>query len=270
MTFALDNGYTPRTFSEIMGEIRTEINSLFSTSYTEESFVGSNWYRFAYAITQEIQKNETKTSEIFLKLQEYISQTNLRIQRPSVSFPGIVDSFAANGYIAAVKKPADADAGKIFVCVDTDSAADDYAETKLAICTLLSQFIVAGLVTQGTETEAITLSNGQSFDFKYSLPSYTPVLLRLTIVTSENSLLSIPNNEDIRQSVFDNIAARYRLGWDFEPQKYMTLSETPYAASVLLEWSDDSGAHYYSSIFSAEFDDLFTFGLEDIEVLIDP
>lgn len=270
MTFALENGYTPRAFNEIIAEIRDQINSLFSTSYTEASFIGSNWYKFSYAITQEIQRNEVQASEIFLKLQEYIAQTNLKIQRPSVSFPGIVDSFAANSYIASVKKPVDGDAGKIFVCVDTDSAAEEYATTKLAICTLLSQFIVAGLVTQGTETEAITLSNGQSFDFKYSLPNYIPVLLRLTIISSENTLLSIPNNEEIRQMVFDNIAARYRLGWNFEPQKYITLSETPYAASVSLQWSDDAGVTYESGIFPAVFDDLFTFGLEDIEVLIDP
>lgn len=270
MSYAQDNGYTPDDFDTIMGEIRLGVNEQFGTTYTEGTFIGTGWYRFFYPLVQKVQEGEIKTSEIFLKLQEYISQTNQRIQRPSVSHPGLVESFESNGYTASVKAPAQADAGEISICIDTDNAAPDYATTRLAICNLIKDFVVAGMVTNGTESEDITLSNGQDFTFSFYLPNYTEIILRLTITTSDNTLLTIPSDEDIRQIVFDNIAARYRLGWDFEPERYFDFSDAPYAATILLEWSDDDGSNWYSTVSENDFQDLFTFGLEDIQVLIDP
>lgn len=270
MTFAQDNGYTPVTFNDLMGAIREAINAQFSLTYTEGTFIGTNWYKYFYVIVQKVLENETKTAEIFLKLQEYIATTNLRIQRPSVSLPGIIDSFTAYGYVASVKKPADDDAGKIYVCVDVDETADDYAETKLEIGNLLKDFVVGGMVFQGTEVESITLTNGQEFDFKYALPDRTPILLRLTLTSSNNQEVTLPGDEEIRQIVFDNINARYRLGWDFEPQRYFSQIDAPWAATILLEWSVDDGETWDDGVFAAAYDDLFTFGLEDIAVLVDP
>lgn len=269
MSFAQDAGYIAPTFSDLMNRVRLAINAEFGASYTEGTFIGSAWYKYFYGLVQEVLKNETKTAEIFLKLQEYINTTNLRIQRPSTSMPGIIDSFMARGYIASVKKPTSQDAGKVSICVNVDDAADDYADRKLEICRFIRDFIAAGMVTTGTETESLMLSNGQSFDFAYHLPNRTPVLLRLTITSSDNQDLVIPNDEEIRQRVFDNINARYRLGWDFEPQRYYTQVDAPWAATILLEWSED-GDQWTSDVFSASFDDLFTFGLEDITVLVDP
>lgn len=269
MSFAQDNGYTPLTFAVIMASIRDAINVQFGTTYTEGTFIGTNWYKYFYVLVQKILENETKTAEIFVKLQEYIATTNLRIQRPSVSLPGIIDSFTANGWVASVKKNEEVDAGTVSICVNVDDGAEDYAEKKLEICNFLKNFVAAGMVFLGTETESITLSNGQEFDFSFFLPNPTPVLLRLTITSSDNQETVIPDDEEIRQAVFDNIAARYRLGWDFEPQRYFTQVDAPWAATILLEWSDDAGANWHPEVFEAEFDDLYTFGLEDISVLVD-
>lgn len=270
MSFAQDNGYTPVTFNDLMGAIREAINVQFGTSYTEGTFIGTNWYKYFYTLVQKVLENETKTAEIFLKLQEYINTTNQQIQRPSVSLPGLIDSFSSNGYIASVKKPTALEAGQISICVDVDSGAPDYADTKLEIGNLLKDFVAAGMVFTGTETEAITLSNGQEFDFSYHLPNTTPVLLRLTIYSSNNQEVVLPSDEDVRQTVYDNINERYRLGWDFEPQRYYTQVDAPWAASILLEWSDNAGSDWNDTVFTAAFDDLFTFDLEDIEVIIDP
>lgn len=269
MSFAQDEGYVPITFETLMGQIREAINTQFGLSFTEGNFIGTNWYKYFYVLVQKVLENEVKTSEVFLKLQEYIATTNLRIQRPSVSLPGIIDSFTANGYVASVKKPEVGGAGTVSICVNVDNTAPDYATTKLEICNFLKDFIAAGMVFTGSETEAITLTNGQEFDFAYHLPDPTPVLLRLTLTSSDNQEVALPDDEEIRQIVFDNINERYRLGWNFEPQRYFTQVDAPWAATILLEWSDDAGSNYHPEVFEAAFDDLFTFDLEDIAVLVD-
>lgn len=266
MSFSQDNGYIPTSFADIMTSIRTNVNTQFSTTYTDESFVGSNWYKYSYSLAQKIHEGEIKTSEIFIKLQEYIAETNLKIQRPSVSLPGILDSFAAAGYIASVKKMVEADAGKASVCVDVDPEDDDFAATKLEIGQLLSQFYCGGVVTLGSQTQAIVLSNGQSFDFKFSPPDKTPIKLKLTLLISENTLLTIPTDIQIRDQLFAQINTRYKLGLDFEPQRYFTPDDAHWAAEVLLEYSINDGVDYVSDVFEAAFDDQYTFGIEDIAV----
>lgn len=268
MSFSQENGYTPETISQLMNQIRLNINAEFGTSYTPTSFVGTNFYKFVYSIAQKIQQNEIKTSEIFLKYQEYIQITNEKIQRPSVSYPGLLDSFASRGFVASTKKMLEADAGKIFICVDTDETDPDYPEVKAEIGLLISQFVAAGLVYQGDQVESIVLSNGQEFDFAFALPDRTPILLRMTATISDNNLLAIPDDEAIRQRIFDQINLRYRLGWNFEPQRYYNLSDAPWASNVLLEYSDDAGATWESGVFVASYIDLFTFGLDDIAVVI--
>jgi len=273
MGFAQDSGYTPDTFETIMSFVREGVNTQFGTSYTEETFVGTNWYKYAYQIVQRIQQGEVKTSEIFQKLQQYIALTNERIQRPSVSFPGLIESFDSQDFIASVKPPAEADAGKIFICVLLDDADPDYGtgnanDEKLKVATLISEYVAAGMVTMGSEVTAITLSNGQEFDFKFDLPDKTPILLRLTATKSRNQVLTVPSDEEIRQKIFENVNARYRLGWDFEPERYYGVSDALWANDVTLEWSDDAGGTWHPEVFVAAYTDLFTFELGDISVVI--
>lgn len=267
MSFSAENGYVPVSLNEILNFVRLQVNEVFGTDYSEVSFVGSNWYRFAYVVAQRMQSNEVKTSEIFQKLQQYIALTNERIQRPSVSFPGLLDAFAANDYVASIKEIDDTDAGKMFICVDVDDGAPDYDDVKLEIGGLIKDFVAAGTVTEGSEEQPITLSNGQEFTFKFALPNRIPVLLRVTIAVSENNLLLVPDDETIRQEIFDRINELYRLGLNFEPQRYYNLGHAAYAASVLFEWSDDDGSNWHDEVYDANFDDLYTFNLEDIAII---
>jgi hypothetical protein len=268
MSFSQDNGYVPRSLPSLMEEIREAINLQFNTTFTTESFVGTNWYKYFYTLAQRALENETKTAEIFEKLKQYISTTNQRIQRPTVSLPGLIDSFTSQGYTASVKRNEIGDAGTVSVCVDVDDEADDYPATRLQICNLLKDFVAAGMVFMGTEEEEITLSNGQQFDFKFFLPTYIPVLLRLNLTVSDNQIVTIPSDETVRAAVLENVRSRYRLGWDFEPQRYYTLEDAPWAATILLEWSDDDGENWNDTVHEAVFTDLFTFALEDIAVVI--
>lgn len=276
MSFSQDQGYVPVTIDQIMSSIMTNINTQFGTAYTNETFVGTNFYKYFYALAQRVQAGEVKTSEIFLKLQQYFAITNESISRPVVTNPGLIAAIeAVTGYKASVKKPIDADAGKIFICVDkhvtTGNWEDDagYAADKLAVCTIIKNSTVAGCVTQGSEVETITLTNGQSFDFKFNLPNRIPVLLRLTTTLSVNNQVLVGDPDDTKAKLLANIAARYRLGKDFEPERYFSVDDAPWASSVLLEWSDDAGANYHSTVYTAAYNDLFEVSLANTSLVED-
>ena len=130
MGFSKEAGYVPLTVAEIMNAVMNGVNDQFGTTYTAETFVGSNFYKYFYALAQELQANEVKTSEIFLKLQDYFEDTNDRILRPNTTAPGIVDYFEEAGYLVSVKPPIEAEAGEVHICVDVDDSAPDYAATK--------------------------------------------------------------------------------------------------------------------------------------------
>ncbi len=391
MGYAQDSGYTPTDINTIMTSIMQNINTQFqlSPAYTMETFVGTNAYKYFYALAQELQENEVKTSEIFQKLQAYFDLINARISRPVVTSPGIVEKLETAGYVASVKPMIDADAGKVHICIDANdgvhaeglititsyanlvSGTDDvvtvagqsftaqagaatpgdatfqaatsnkataaslatqinahasintlvkaraagplveiialhggtagnaytlgytdndtnvgatksgttlsggetnadYATIKAALCLLISQITVGGSVTQGTETESIVLSNGQAFDYKYYIPNLLKVHLRLTVTLSENNQVVVGSPDEIKQLLLDNINARYRLGRNFEPQRYYSIVDAPWAASVLLEYSFnydsdyEADATWSSSIYDADYRDLFDVKLENI------
>lgn len=269
-TFSKENGYVPSTFAALMDKIRIGVNEKFGYDYTAETFIGSNWYKYAYVIAQRGLENDNKAAEIFAKLRMYIALTNEAIQRPSVSLPGLIDSFEDRGFLVSVKKNELIDAGTISIAVDLDNTAPDYAAKKIQVATLIKEFTVGGMVSKGTEVTSLTISNGQQFDFKYYLPDRKPILLRVTLTPSDNVIIAIPNDEAIRQVVFDNLNSRYRMGWDFEPQRYFTFSDAPWAATILLQYSFDAGATWLSTVYEADFDDLLEYDLEDIQVVINP
>lgn len=265
MSFASETGYLPNTVEQLMELVRIGVNEQFGTDYDADTFLGTNFYKYFYALIQRLQAMEVKTSEIVLRMQQYFDVTNELITRPNTTHPGLIDYLAAAGYQASTKPPADADAGKAFVCVNVDETDDDYAATKLAICTLISKCVVAGVISQGTEVETITLSNNQSFDFKYNLPTKTPIDLKLTITLSDNNSYTIESDIVVAQRLFDNINARYKMGLDFEPMRYFSILDAPWASQILLEY--DTGSGFVSTVFDADYDDLLTFAVGDITVV---
>lgn len=389
MSFSSGAGYIPTPIDDMMDVIRQNINTQFSTSYTVDTFLGTNFYKYFYALIQKLQENEVKTSEIFLRMQEYFNITNELIQRPNTTHPGIYDYFHSKGYFVSTKPPEDADAGKAFICVDlednhsrgkvtitnfanlvsgTDDSVtigatvftaqagsatlgtgtfqsvtsnsvtavslaaqinahatagalvealaigavvwiralaggsagnsialaytdhdsnvgatvsgatltggraletgeQDYDVVKMLVAAIVKDCVVAGVISQGSEVETLTLTNNQSFDFKFNLPRKIPILLRLTTTLSENNQFSIGSPDDTKLLLFNNINARYRLGKNFEPQRYFSVVDAPWAAMVELEWSSDNGSNYFDTIFDAEYDEIFTFELTDIEIV---
>lgn len=268
MSFSQANGYTPDTVAEIMNEVRLGVNAQFGTTYSVATFLGTNWYKYFYSLVQRLQLEEIKTGEIFLKLQQYILTTNERIQRPSVSFEGLVQSFKSINFDVSVKPMIVADAGQISLAVDILVTDPNFATKKLAICTNIKNFVAAGLVSQGAQVENITISNGQNFDFKFDLSIRTPILLRLTITVSDNNLLTVPDDITIRARLKTKIDTLYRMGLDFEPQRYWNTTDAPWASVILLEYSINNAVTWISTTFQAGYRDRYTFGFGDIEIII--
>jgi hypothetical protein len=265
MSYSNLNGYSAASIETIMTAIMTEINTQFGTTYTYETFVGTNFYKYFYALVQRAQENEVKTSEIFVHLQQYFAITNESIQRPVGTSPGVIEALEREGYIAAVKPMIDADAGKIHICVDLDDADPDYADDKLAVCEIIKDSISAGVVSQGTEVENIVLTNGQAFDFKYNLPTLIPCDLKLTLTLSENNQNVILSPEEIKEKLIQNISAKYRVGKNFEPQTYFQIADAPWCSAVKLEY--DIGSGFVSTIYDADYDDKFEILLENVTLV---
>ncbi len=68
MGFSSQNGYTPVSVETILLDIMSNLNTQFGTTYTIDTFVGTNYYKQFYALAQRVQLNEIKTSEIFVYL----------------------------------------------------------------------------------------------------------------------------------------------------------------------------------------------------------
>lgn len=266
--FDIENNYTPSSVEEIIDFVREGINTEFGTSYTTETFLGTNWYKYFYQIAQRFVVNETKTAEIFQKLSLYISIINERINHPATSSEGLIAKLAEAGYTTTSIKPMiETDRGKLHLCVDVDDTDPEYDDIKEEICQIISDYTCAGVVSIGTESEDITISNGQQFTYAFNLPDKTVTLLRVTITVSDNTNIAVPSDEDIRNAIFLNIANRYRLGWDFEPQKYYTIGDAPWASEILVEYSIDDGSNWETEIFEAEYDEFLEIALEDITLV---
>ncbi len=267
MSFAQDQGYIPSTVKDLMALVMAGVNTQFGTTYDEETFLGTNFYKYFYALVQRLQENEIKTSEIVLKLQQYFSETNEAIVRPNTTNPGLVDYFAARGFLVSVKEPNDTDRGKVYIAIDLDSGAEGYAAKKLEANTIIKDSVPAGIVSQGTEVSTIALSNNQSFDFKFNLPDESPIKLKLTITLSANNQFAILTDSEVIDKLYENITARYRLGLSFEPQRYFSVLDAPWAASVLLEYSLDGGSVWLDDVYVSNYDELLTFTIADISVV---
>jgi hypothetical protein len=264
------NGYVPRSLNDIFELLRDGINEQFGTSYTAEEFEGTNLYKYFYVFAQMLEQCEVDTSQIFEKLKDYIATTNEKIAIPKTPVEGLIEAFSDLGFVISVKPQTADDAGTLSVCVDVDETADDYSTKKATILQGLCDYTVAGLFCDGTETGNITLSNNQVFEFAYFLPTRYETNLKLTITLSGNTPYIPDSIVEIKSKLIANIKELYRLGLNFEPAKYYTISrDVPQASSVLLQYKNSATSdEYVSDIFVAEFQDLFEFSEDNIEVVI--
>ncbi len=123
----------------------------------------------------------------------------------------------------------------------TDNA--DYAALKQEIINRMGAWLSAGLYYTGSEEGDRVALNGQTFTYKYALPTPVDILVRITATVSANAKTPVLNENQIRDIFDANFASLYRLGLDFEPEKYLEIArDLPFASDILLEYSEDAGS----------------------------
>lgn len=269
MSYSVLNGYAPRSYDDILLTTVNAINEEFGTNYTTQSFAGTNIWKVLYAAIQEIMTTENNISLLGEKMKQFISVQNEELYAPTSTIDGFTDLLKRElSLVGSIKPNEAADAGNLYLCVDVDNTLDDYATIKQEILDLMHVHLVGGLVYHGTETGTVTGTNGQSYSYGYSLPTPVSLMVKVTIDVSDNTLLKIPTTNEVKALFLKNFAERYRLGFDFEPQNYLCRDDVPFAGSILIEYSQDSGVTWDTDVLDLDFDEKVTLAEEDVEVEI--
>lgn len=267
MSYNVTNGYAPRDYETILAECVSIVNQEFGTSYTSQSFVGTNLWKFLYTTIQGLMTVENNIAELGVKIQDYIRTQNEELIIPRSSPDGIMQIIKDElGLVSSIKPvEREQDAGLIYLAVDVDNTSDDYADIKQQIFNLLHENMGAGLFYQGTETGQVTASNGQSFDYAFSLPTEVPLYVKIKVTVSDNTTLFVETPPVIKKKFLDNFASKYRLGFDFEPQTYLCKDDLPFAGAIEVRYSTD-GLEYKTIILESAYNEKFTINENNVEV----
>jgi hypothetical protein len=258
MAWDLTNGYQPRTFDEIKAAMLAEVNLQFGTSYDEDTIVGTNEYKYFYGGIQLVMQAENYTAEITAKMTDYIRTANENINLPKSTIDGFTQGLLRELELNSTIKDitTSGEAGYMFLVVDVDDGAVDYATTKQAIIDRMALWLTTGLFYNGAETGTKTALNGQTFTYKYALPTLIDVLVRITVTVSANAKTPILNENQIRDIFDANFALLYRLGLNFEPEKYLEIArDLPFASNILLEYSEDAGSTWDATLRTMAYDE---------------
>jgi hypothetical protein len=243
MAFDLQNGYQPRTFAEILDAFTTAVNTQFSTSYDTETIVGTEYYKFFYAGAQLVMQAEGQTAEISVRMTDYIRTANERINLPKSTVDGFIDAIKDElGYDCTIKNlTIPAEAGHLFLIVDIPTPV--LTPVKDSIIQRQHNYLTAGLYYEGAITGTKVAINGQVFDYAFDTPIAVNIDVRITAKISANAKTPILNIIQVA-AIFDaNFASLYKLGLDFEPEKYLEIArDLPFASDILTEYSEDAGA----------------------------
>lgn len=269
MTYTVTNGYSPRDYETILAECVEIVNKEFGTSYTSQSFTGTNLWKFLYTTIQGLMTVENNIAELGVKLQDYIRTQNESLIIPRSSYDGIMQIIKDElGLVSSIKVIDTAEeAGQIFLAVDVNNDSDDYADRKAQIFKILHENMGAGLFYNGTETGQVTASNGQVFNYAFDLPTETPLKVKIQVRVSENTTLFVETPNQVKNKFLANFAKFYRLGYDFEPQTYLSRDrDLPFASEINVSYSANGGTEYATAILEAMYDEKFTISPNDVEV----
>lgn len=270
MSFSVLNGYAPRSYDDILLTTVNAVNEEFGTNYTTQSFAGTNLWKVLYAAIQEIMTTENNIALLGEKMKQFISVQNEELYMPTSTIDGFTDLLKREMNLTGSIKPIDdpLDAGNLYLCIDVDNTLDDYATIEQHIFELMHRHLVGGLVYHGTETGTVTGTNGQSYSYAYSLPNTVSLMVKVTIDVSDNTLLKIPTTNEVKEIFLKNFKDRYRLGFDFEPQNYLCRDDVPFAGSILIEYSQDSGVTWDTDVLDLNYDEKVDLSDADVEVEI--
>lgn len=266
MTYTVTNGYAPRDYETILTECVQVVNEQFGTSYTSQSFTGTNLWKYLYATIQGLMTVENNIAELGVKLQDYIRTQNESLIIPTSSENGFTALLEREMGLIASFKPTESssDAGQIHLAVDIDNTAQDYADKKQKIFNLMAEHLGAGLFYNGAEKGTVTELNGQSFNYAFDLPTETQLKVKIKVKISGNTNLFIETTNKIKEKFIENFKKTYRLGYDFEPQVYLCKDDLPFASEIKISYM--TNGEYKTDVLEAMYDEKFTISPDDVEV----
>lgn len=268
MSFNLENGYTPRDIDAIISDFREAVNSEYGQKMTADQFKGSNWYKLIYAASQLVATAEGHTAELSNKMIDYIRKTNEDIQLVKSSVDGIMWHLKKDLDLVSSVKPTTADdAGYLYITVDIDKTAADYADKKQQILEKLKEYCTAGLFFNGAESGEVVASNGQPFIFGYDLPVIVDMQVRIKVTISDNTTAYIMNNQTIKEKFLENFNSMYKLGLDFEGDRYLCAREDlPFASKIVIEWRIGDSGNWSAEVWESAYNQKLN--LTSVEVII--
>lgn len=250
MPFNVINGYSKQSFNELLAVLTSAINDQFGTNYTVESIIGSNHFKSFYGGLQLVMETENKINDLQVKIVDYIRTVNDSISAPISSADGTIRYFKDNlGLDVALRPITDVSlAGKPAIAVDIDPTTADFNSRKQQIFDALRISQTEGLYWYNPSTEPAnneyrgesSALNGQAFPFAFFTPVATPLYVRITITRSRDNLAYQLNTAQIEQIFRDNFAKQYKIGRDFEGERYLSICDVESAADVKVEWSTDN------------------------------
>lgn len=266
MTYTVTNGYSPRSYETILTECVQVVNEQFGTNYTNQTFTGTNLWKYLYATIQGLMTVENNIAELGVKLQDYIRTQNEELIIPTSSENGFTALLEREMGLIASFKPTESssDAGQIHLAIDIDNTAEDYAEKKQQIFNLMAEHLGAGLFYNGTEQGTVTELNGQSFNYAFYLPTETNLKVKIQVRVSENTNLFVETTNKIKEKFLANFAKAYRLGYDFEPQIYLCKDDLPFASEIKITYQ--SNGSYSGEVLNSAYDEKIIITENNVEV----
>jgi hypothetical protein len=191
----------------------------------------------ATATSLAAQINAHATVGLVVRAKAIGAVVNLRARQGGVAGNSIALAYTDNDTNIGATKSGTALTG------GTDN--EDYADLKQEIINRMAAWLTTALYYEGIETGSKMAVNGQTFTYAYDLPDPVDVLVRITVTSSANATTPILNENQVRDKFNTNFAALYRLGLDFEPEKYLEIArDCPFASDILTEWSEDDGDNW--------------------------
>lgn len=268
MAYDRSQGYIPRTADDIMESLRVRTNEYLGTNYTMQEFEGTNIYKVSYPLMQEIMQSENNLSMIFSNYKDFITDTNESINAPAVVRDSIIRKINKIGVDCSLKQLDPAEAGNIFLCCDLNPADPNYSYLVDRIGDIMLDNISAGTVSNGSISVNKQLENGQVETFNFELPTKTAILLKLTLQISRNNDQYIPTDNEAKEILLNNLNEYYKLGNDFEPEKYAEINrDFPCCSEVILEYSLDSGTTWTDAVAQLSYNTKYTVNAGDITIV---
>jgi hypothetical protein len=263
-------GYVPDDFDTNLQRVIDQFNIEFGTDYNHDTFRATNFYRYSYPLIQSLMVEQNNFKTIWEKLRLFIRESNEKILQPPLIISGLIQKFKDNNLDISIRPLTTETAGILAVCVDTDPNASDFADKKQLIGAILRDTTTAGLYYEGDQTVPMVLLNGQVWDFSFYTPTLTDLYIKLTVsISRNNNVYAIDDIDTIKQKLLNNLGELYRVGLDFEPEKYYEIvRDAQYASNIILEWSEDN-VNYSDEVKQQSFNEKLAFNSDNIFVSFD-